>query len=53
MGSVSCDLNYRKNLWKYGATPGEVMSELVGRSDIILGNEEDAEKGVRDKATRF
>ena len=42
--TVSCDLNYRKNLWKYGKTASEVMSELVGGCDIILGNEEDAEK---------
>ena len=41
---VSCDLNYRKKLWKYGKQPGEVMQELVAGSDIILGNEEDAEK---------
>jgi 2-dehydro-3-deoxygluconokinase len=41
---VSCDLNYRKNLWKYGKTAGEVMTELVAGTDIILGNEEDAEK---------
>ncbi len=26
--TVSCDLNYRKNLWKYGKTAQEVMSEL-------------------------
>lgn len=42
--TVSCDLNYRKNLWKYGKTAGEVMPELVAGCDIILGNEEDAEK---------
>lgn len=42
--TVSCDLNYRKNLWKYGKTAGEVMPALVEGSDIILGNEEDAEK---------
>ncbi|MBQ6015671.1 MAG: sugar kinase [Bacteroidales bacterium] len=42
--TVSCDLNYRKNLWKYGKKAGEVMPELVACSDIILGNEEDAEK---------
>jgi 2-dehydro-3-deoxygluconokinase len=42
--TVSCDLNYRKNLWKYGKTAGEVMPELVAGTDIILGNEEDAEK---------
>ncbi|MGI6046668.1 MAG: PfkB family carbohydrate kinase [Petrimonas sp.] len=42
--TVSCDLNYRKNLWKYGKTASEVMPELVEGCDIILGNEEDAEK---------
>jgi len=41
---VSCDLNYRKNLWKYGKNAGEVMPELVKYCDVILGNEEDAEK---------
>jgi 2-dehydro-3-deoxygluconokinase len=40
--TVSCDLNYRKNLWKYGKTAGEVMPELVAGTDIVLGNEEDA-----------
>ena len=42
--TVSCDLNYRKNLWKYGKTAAEVMPALVECCDIILGNEEDAEK---------
>lgn len=42
--TVSCDLNYRKNLWKYGKTAFEIMPELVEGCDIILGNEEDAEK---------
>lgn len=42
--TVSCDLNYRKNLWKYGKSASEVMPELVEGCDIILGNEEDAEK---------
>ena len=42
--TVSCDLNYRKNLWKYGKKASDVMPELVACSDIILGNEEDADK---------
>ena len=42
--TVSCDLNYRKNLWKYGRTAAEVMPALVEGCDVILGNEEDAEK---------
>ena len=41
---VSCDLNYRKNLWKYGKTASEVMPALVAGCDVLLGNEEDAEK---------
>ena len=40
---VSCDLNYRKKLWKYGKTAAEVMPALVEGCDLILGNEEDAE----------
>ena len=42
--TVSCDLNYRKNLWKYGKKSSEVMPALVEGCDIILGNEEDADK---------
>ena len=42
--TVSCDLNFRKNLWKYGKTAAEVMPALVECCDVILGNEEDAEK---------
>lgn len=42
--TVSTDLNYRKKLWKYGKEPNEVMPALVAGCDIILGNEEDAEK---------
>jgi 2-dehydro-3-deoxygluconokinase len=43
---VSCDLNFRKNLWKYGKTAAEVMPLLVEGCDVILGNEEDAEMAL-------
>ena len=42
--TVSCDLNYRKNLWKWGKKAGEVMPELVSTCDVAIGNEEDADK---------
>jgi 2-dehydro-3-deoxygluconokinase len=42
--TVSCDLNYRAKLWKWGETPENVMLELVKYCDIVIGNEEDAEK---------
>jgi 2-dehydro-3-deoxygluconokinase len=48
--TVSCDLNYRKKLWKWGKTPSEVMPELVGYSDLAVGNEEDAHKVFGIKA---
>jgi 2-dehydro-3-deoxygluconokinase len=41
--TVSTDLNFRKNLWKYGKKAYEVMPDLVAGCDIILGNEEDAD----------
>ena len=51
--TVSCDLNYRKKLWKWGKQPGEVMPELVRHTDIAIGNEEDADKvfGIRAPET--
>ncbi|WP_088340398.1 sugar kinase [Robiginitalea sediminis] len=42
--TVSTDLNYRAKLWKYGVPSQGIMTELTGYCDIILGNEEDAEK---------
>jgi 2-dehydro-3-deoxygluconokinase len=47
--TISCDLNYRKKLWKWGKEPGDVMPELVSYCDVAIGNEEDADKvfGIR------
>ena len=42
--TVSTDLNYRAKLWKYGQPSEPIMTELTSYCDIILGNEEDAEK---------
>ncbi|MDR2802237.1 MAG: sugar kinase [Prevotellaceae bacterium] len=51
--TVSCDLNYRKNLWQYGKKASEIMPALVEGCDIILGNEEDAEKVFGVKPEKF
>ena len=42
--TVSCDLNYRKNLWKYGKKASEVMRELAKYVDVAIANEEDVQK---------
>ena len=42
--TISTDLNYRAKLWKYGVEPEKIMTELTSYCDVILGNEEDAEK---------
>ena len=47
---VSCDLNYRKNLWKYGKTADQVMTELVKYVDTVIANEEDFQKALCLKA---
>jgi 2-dehydro-3-deoxygluconokinase len=43
---VSCDYNYRKNLWKYGKTAPEVMRELVKHVTVGIANEEDCQKSL-------
>jgi 2-dehydro-3-deoxygluconokinase len=48
--TVSCDLNYRKKLWKWGKTAVEVMPDLVSLCDLVVGNEEDADKVFGIKA---
>ncbi len=48
--TISCDLNYRSQLWNYGKTPNEVIPNLLKYSDIAIGNEEDADKVLGIKA---
>jgi 2-dehydro-3-deoxygluconokinase len=44
--TVSCDLNYRKNLWKWGKPAAEVMRELVCSVDYAIANEEDVQMAL-------
>jgi 2-dehydro-3-deoxygluconokinase len=44
--TVSCDLNYRKNLWKWGKRADEVMPELVKLVDLVIANEEDVQMAL-------
>jgi 2-dehydro-3-deoxygluconokinase len=37
---ISFDLNYRRNLWKWGKPAREVMSAMTEFTDILIGNEE-------------
>jgi len=41
--TISCDLNYRKNLWKWGKPAVEVMPEIARLVDIVIANEEDVQ----------
>jgi 2-dehydro-3-deoxygluconokinase len=53
--TVSCDLNFRKKLWRWevGTDPKSlarrVMAEILPYVDLVIGNEEDAEDvlGIR------
>lgn len=44
--TVSIDLNYRKNLWKYGVEAKDVMCVMTEYADIIIANEEDCQKSL-------
>ena len=47
--TISCDLNYRKNLWTE-AEAKACMTQLMPYIDILVANEEDAEKVLGIKA---
>lgn len=47
--TVSCDLNYRKNLWSTEKA-GRVMGELMPYVNLCIANEEDADKVFGIKA---
>ena len=44
--TVSCDYNYRKNLWKYGKSAPEVMRELLKHVQVGIANEEDCQAAL-------
>ena len=44
--TVSCDYNYRKNLWRYGKKAPEVMRELVSNATVGIANEEDCQQAL-------
>ncbi|MDD4156616.1 MAG: sugar kinase [Candidatus Cloacimonetes bacterium] len=41
--TISCDLNYRSKLWKNVGNPKDIMPELLSNTNVIIGNEEDAQ----------
>lgn len=50
--TVSCDLNYRKNLWS-SEKAQKIMGELMQYVDVCMANEEDTEKvfGIKSDST--
>ncbi len=44
--TVSCDLNYRKNLWKYGVAATKIMPKITEYTDVVIANEEDCQKSL-------
>ncbi len=44
--TVSCDYNYRKNLWRWGKKAPEVMREIVKHVHVGIANEEDCQKAL-------
>ena len=36
--TISFDINYRKNLWKYGADPRKTLQRMLSRCDMMFGD---------------
>lgn len=44
--TVSCDYNFRANLWRWGKPAPDVMRELVGHVQVGIANEEDCQRAL-------
>lgn len=49
--SVSFDLNYRENLWQWGASARDVLGELASRVDLLIANAAHLERILGLEAT--
>ena len=50
---VSCDINYRKNLWKYGKEPQEILPPLMEQCDAFFGTDDEYEKVLGMRLPQF
>ena len=51
--TISCDINYRKNLWQYGKSAEEVLLPLMQKSDIVFGSGGEYQKALGMEAPPF
>src|SRR6478736_5415695 len=51
--TISGDVNYRRNLWQYGKSAGDVMPVLIGLTDIIVGGLADFENCLGISADNY
>lgn len=50
---VSADINYRRNLWQYGKSPGEVIPDLIRYCTVLICTRTDAEEILGIRSTGF
>ena len=50
---ISCDINYRRNLWKWGKRPHEVLPALMAECDILFGTELEFQQALGVEMPQF
>jgi 2-dehydro-3-deoxygluconokinase len=51
--TVSGDINYRRNLWQYGKSVGDIMPSLIKGTNIVVGGGGDIENSTGIKGDSF
>ena len=51
--TVSGDINYRRNLWRYGKSARDIMPALISLTDILVAGANDMENSMGIKADSF
>lgn len=50
---VSCDINFRKNLWRYGRSAGDVLPPMMECCDVLFGTDDEYERVLGISFPRF
>lgn len=50
---ISCDINYRRNLWRWGRRPHEVLPAMMAAADVLFGTELEFQQSLGVEMPQF
>lgn len=51
--TISCDINFRRNLWKWGRKPSEVLPAMMAECEVLFGTELEFQQALGVEMPQF